>query len=115
MARRTTAAFVDLGGELKLCAVTHHLGEVAAVKSLLRLFADLPHRRLEASNRILGPFGMRIVGRKQEHLGPRILDDPSDRLVREGRELNLAAQIIGRLEWQIQRRLCLAKTLLADI
>jgi hypothetical protein len=58
---------------------------------------------------------MRIVRGKEKQLGTALLDYPTDRLGRMGRELELAANVIRRFQWQSQARLRARESLLRDV
>src|SRR5262249_2075580 len=81
------------------------LRHVAVVEARLDVGPDGPECFLELRQRVLASLGVRVVRREHEQFGPRLLDHPSDWLARVGRELEVAAHVLGGREREVAQRL----------
>jgi len=68
---------------------SQQLGHVAVVEAVEGLGGAIVHRRFKLPNRVRRAFGMGVVGREDEQLWADIVDDPSNRLSGEWRELQV--------------------------
>src|SRR5438876_11656303 len=83
----------------------HQVDEVLTVEPLLRQLAQPLQALLEALERVPAALDVRVVGREEADLLPRLPDDPADGLVRVGRDADLAPHVLARAQLEASEAL----------